>query len=231
MLNEDLVPITELPGKTPREFLNDAISNKINLYTVIKRNIKIYYDYIETDKCHDDVETIIVVSEFDDHETFSRHDVIKIPISALKEIWVNKKLNERTLHLLFSPPTSNHKVHSVKGIDFITLDDVYVDITNSSINTSKVRTKKEKAPHIKAIDAAISGLGGSTTNENIYNWIKNEANNPNSSYASITEQLDFNDVDVDPYSITIQSCIIFKYNGKPVTKQNFQDICSRIRKK
>ena len=231
MLNETLKPITEILGKTPRDFLNEAINNRIDLYTVIKRSVIIYYDYIEVDKCDDDVETIIIVSECDKYEAYSRHDVIKIPTPALKEIWVNKKLNERTLNLLFEPPTSNHKVHSIKGVDVVTLDDVYVDTTNASTKNLNARTRKEKAPHIRAIEVAISELGENATNESIYNWIKKETNNPKLSYVEFISQLNFNDIDVDPYSITMQNCIIFKYNGKPVTKQNFQDICSRIRKR
>ncbi|CAN8140150.1 hypothetical protein THIOSC15_2070010 [uncultured Thiomicrorhabdus sp.] len=41
--------------------------------------------------------------------------------------------------------------------------------------------------------------------------------------------MEFEGEDIDVFSVTNQKSTILKSNSKPVTKQGFQDICSKIR--
>jgi hypothetical protein len=225
MLADTLKPITSIKGSTAIDLLTDGIAGNIEIYTIIKQHITIYYDYVEWSEQDNNLS----IGELDRSDTYSQYDVIKLPTPALQELWVNRKLEGHKLTLVFSPPTNNHQIHSTPNLDPIKLDDVYIDTLNSS-NPPKTKTQKSRKPHIEAIEAAIDYLGKNPSNEEIYKWIKKETGKSTGKYQRIMNCIDFDDSDIDPFSTTVQSAIIFKYNGTPVKKQRFQDICNTTRR-
>jgi len=225
MLADTLKPITSIKGFTAIDLLTEGIAGKIEIYTIIKKHITIYYDYVEWSEQDNNLS----IGEFDRSDTYSQYDVIKLPTSALHELWVNRKLEGHKLALAFSPPTNNHKIHSTPNLDPIELNDVYVD-TRKFTKTSKNKSQRAKAHHTLAIEAALTALGKDATNSNIYEWIKKEADDPSEEHKSYMNYLDFEGDNITPFSTAPQQAFILSNYGKPITKKSFQNACSKAKK-
>lgn len=228
MLSDTLKPISENNDKTVRDIINDAINGKVTLFTIIKKNITVFYDYVEVDTDTADGQTNIGVAERDHKESFSTYDTIPLPLPALKRLWVDKKLEGEQVDLIFSPPSPNHKISAPTHLDTINLCDVYID------TTTKPTSPKKSGPHasyILAINEAVKSLGKNATNEAIYNWIKAQKTNPPTHMGYIYNTLDFDEDDdeISPYTVTSQAAVILKYNNKPITKKTFQNKCSEAK--
>lgn len=230
MLSNNLRRLTDIAIKTVPDTLNDAIAGKITLYTIIKKHITVFYDYVETGKAHDNEESSLIVAECDQHTNYERYDVVTLPGSALKELWVHGKLTGQQVDLIFSPPTPNHRISKPTHLDTIDLCDVYID--SSQIKNSKKQNKTgSHADYILAISESIKSLGKNATNEALYNWIKLHAANPPNHMQYYLNTLDFDEEDdISPFSVTSQSAVILKHNGKPITKKTFQNECSKAKK-
>jgi hypothetical protein len=226
MLADTLKPITSIKGFTAIDLLTDGIAGKIEIYTIIKKHITIYYDYVEWSEQDNNLS----IGKLDRSDTYSQYEVIKLPTPALQELWVNKKLAGHQLALAFSPPTNNHKIHSTPNLDTIKLDDVYVD-TSTFTKTSKNKSSRSKACHTQAIEAAIVALGKEALNENIYKWIKNKTQDNSDDNMSFMNYLDFEDDDIEDFSVTFQGATILKSKDRGIKKQAFQDACAKAKAK
>ncbi|CAN8141495.1 hypothetical protein THIOSC13_650004 [uncultured Thiomicrorhabdus sp.] len=96
-------------------------------------------------------------------------------------------------------------------------------------NKTTPRSNKPKSYHNQAIEAAFNTLGKNANNSQIYDWIKCHSENPSKEHEGFLMYLEFEGDDIDVFSVTNQKSTILKSNSKPVTKQGFQDICSKIR--
>jgi hypothetical protein len=228
MLANNLRAITNINGKTAIDLLTDGIAGKVDLFTIVKNDVTIYFDHVELADCTSGQGLVEIVKEYAHKEPYYKYDIIQVPTDALKELWVNRKLESHHFDLLFLPPSDDYKLRTTINLKPIDLNDIYID-TKQATSTPQTK-KRNSAPHILAIEAAIAELGKNALNEEIYNWIKKESQNPRNEHKYFMNCIDFHDPDIDPYSITIQTAIIFKYNGKPVRKQRFQDICNEKRK-
>lgn len=229
MINHTLKPITESRSNSTTDLLNDALSERITLYTVLKNNITVYYDYIEVNNETIDGLPCIGVAERDHEESFSRYDVIPLPLEAIKRLWTDRKLEGQHAELIFSPPTAYHRTNIHTSLPTIELTDVYVD-TASNRNPPSRKAKGPTAEYILAIHEAVSSLGKKASNERIFAWIKNQATNPPNDLQHILNALDFDDDDISPFSTTSQQAVILKYNNKPITKKTFQNQCGEAKK-
>jgi hypothetical protein len=226
MLADTLKPITSIKGSTAIDLLTDGIAGNIEIYTIIKQHITIYYDYVEWSEQDNNLS----IGELDRSDTYSQYDVIKLPTPALQELWVNRKLEGHKLTLVFAPPTNNHQIHSTPNLDPIELDDVYID-TRTFTKTSNNKSSRSKAYHTQAIDAAIVALGKEALNENIYKWIKNKTQDHSDDNMSFMNYLDFEDDDIEDFSVTFQGATILKSKNRGIKKQAFQDACAKAKAK
>lgn len=230
MLSNNLKRLTDITHKPATEILNDAIAGNITLYTVIKKNITVFYDYVEEGVAHENGETNLAVAECDQHSNYARYDVIPLPIPALKELWVHRKLTDHQVDLIFTPPTPNHRISKPTQLNTVNLCDVYID-SSQTIKSKKQNKTGHHADYILAINEAIKSLGKEATNEAIYNWVKSHAANPPRNMQHFLNTLDFDEEDdISPFSVTSQSAVILKHNGKPITKKTFQNECSKAKK-
>ncbi|MDB9958521.1 hypothetical protein OAD42_05495 [Oceanospirillaceae bacterium] len=225
MLADTLKPITSIKGSTAIDLLTDGIAGNIEIYTIIKQHITIYYDYVEWSEQDNNLS----IGELDRSDTYSQYDVIKLPTPALQELWVNRKLEGHKLTLVFSPPTNNHQIHSTRNLDPIELDDVYID-TRTFTKTSNNKSPKAKAYHTLAIEAALTALEKDATNSDIYKWIKNEAEDSSEEHKSYMNYLDFEGDSITPFSTASQQAVILLSNDRPITKKSFQNACSKAKK-
>jgi hypothetical protein len=226
---EHIRPITNVKGHDYYDILVKAINGEFELYTVIKNDITVYYDYGEIQICPDTHTEQVTVQVKDESEFYAREELITLSIEAMKELVLNKKVDGNTLSLVYPPPTNDHKLHSFNNLDVIELNDVYVD-TRTFTMTSKNKSSKSKAYHTQAIGAAIVALGKGALNEKIYKWIKNKTQGHSGDNFPFMNYLDFEDDDIADFSVPSQIATILKSNGKGITKQAFQDACAKAKR-
>jgi hypothetical protein len=226
---EHIRPITNVKGHDYYDILVKAINGEFELYTVIKNDITVYYDYGEIQICPYTHTAQLTVQEKDKSKSYARQELITLSIAAVTELGLNRKIDGNTLSLVYPPPTNDHKLHSFNNLDVISLDDVYVD-TRTFTKTSNNKSPRAKAYHTQAIEAAIVVLGKEALNENIYKWIKNKTQGHSGDNLSFMNYLDFEDDGIDDFSVPSQITTILKSNGKGITKQAFQDACAKAKK-
>jgi hypothetical protein len=226
---EHIRPITNVKGLDYYDILVKAINGEFELYTVIKNDITVYYDYCEIQICLDTHTEQLTVQEKDKSKSYAREELITLSIAAVIELGLNRKIDGNTLSLVYPPPTNDHKLHSFNNLDVISLDDVYVD-TRTFTRTSNNKSQKAKAYHTLAIEAALTALGKDATNSNIYKWIKKEADDPSEEHKSYMNYLDFEGDDITPFSAARQQAFILSSYGRPITKKSFQNACSKAKK-
>jgi hypothetical protein len=227
---DQVKPITNIAGHDEIDLLNKAIRKEVQLFTVVKTNLTVDYDYIEFHTCpYTQEEQMVVLSDREISKDFIKEELIPLSIEALKELRLWKKLDKNNLYLVFEPPDANHKIHSTHLLDEVHLNDVY--IVPKSLRNNSSRSQRSKAPHTQAIEAAISKLGKNASNIDIYEWIKKHSQNPSDDMKSFMNYLDFEDDDLDPFTVTDQKASILKSNDKPLSKQAFQDICAKAKRK
>jgi hypothetical protein len=225
---EYIRPITTVEGHNYYDILVTAIKGDFELYTVLKNDITVYYDYCEIQICPDTHKEQLTVQKKDESKFYARQELITLSIAAVTELGLNKKINGNSLSLVYPPPTNDHKLHSFNNLDVIGLDDVYVD-TRTLTKTSKNKSPRARACHTQAIETAIVALGKEALNENIYKWIKNKTQGHSGDNLSFMNYLDFEDDDIADFSVPSQIATILKSNGKGITKQAFQDACAKAR--
>jgi hypothetical protein len=226
---EYIRPITTVEGHNYYDILVTAIKGDFELYTVLKNDITVYYDYCEIQICPDTHKEQLTVQKKDESKFYARQELITLSIAAVTELVLNKKINGNSLSLVYPPPTNDHKLHSFNNLDVISLDDVYVD-TRTFTRTSNNKSQKAKAYHTLAIEAALTALGKDATNSNIYKWIKKEADDPSEEHKSYMNYLDFEGDDITPFSAARQQAFILSSYGRPITKKSFQNACSKAKK-
>lgn len=227
---DDLQSITRVKGQDALELAKQGAKGALNLYTVVKKDVIIYFDYVESQVCTDTGRDQLTAWEKQTNISYQRGDILQLPITAAEELWLNKELKGKDLELVFQTPTSNHRFHSYNDLDEIKLDDVYIDQSAISNNATS-KSPRSKAHHTLAIEAAISILGNDASNADIHEWIKKETEDPSDEHKSYMNYLDFEDDDIEPFNTTSQQAIVMKSKDKPISKQAFQDACARARRK
>ena len=222
-------PSTNVKDHDYYDILVQAINGDFDLFTVIKNDFTVHYDYCEIQTCPDTQEKQFTVQEMDESRHYPREEIIQLSIDALKELVLVKKIEGHKLALVFPPPTNDHKLNTAINLDVIELDDVFIDM-RSFKKPSKIKHRRSLANHIMAIEAALQDLGADAENIDIYKWIKQEAEKPNDINRSFMNYLDFDDEDIYPFSVTDQKATILKSKEVPVTKQTFQDAVSKVKK-
>jgi hypothetical protein len=226
---EHIRPITNVKGHDYYDILVKAVNGEFELYTVIKNDMTVYYDYGEIQICPDTHTEQLTVQVKDESQFYAREELITLSIEAMKELVLNKKIDGNTLSLVYPPPTNDHKLHSFNNLDVIGLDDVYVD-TRTFTKTSNNKSPKAKAYHTLAIEAALTALGKGATNSNIYKWIKKEAEDSSEEHKSYMNYLDFEGDTITPFSTAHHQAVILLSNDRPITKKTFQNACSKAKK-
>lgn len=89
-------------------------------------------------------------------------------------------------------------------------------------------TTGTKADTTIAVGLAIETIGNHASNEDVYNWIKRRVE-VNDKANSCFDMLEFEGDDIHPFSIKDQKACVLMNNLKPMTKQTFQDLCSRVK--
>jgi len=229
MTLDDLQSITRIKDRDALDILKQGAKDEIKLFTVVKQDLRFSYDLVEFHICPSTDTEQMSVCEHDQIKSFDRGEIIELPIEAIEELWLYRKLEGKKLALAFPPPTEDHKIHSTAILDVIELDDVYID-KNAMAQPPKQKSPKTKKHHTRAIEAALVALGKGATNDRVYNWIKTESENPSEEHKEYMNYLDFDDYDIDPFDVTDQKATILKSNNRPISKQTFQDACSKAKK-
>jgi hypothetical protein len=90
-------------------------------------------------------------------------------------------------------------------------------------------TTRTKADTTTAVELAIGSLGNQASNEDIYNWIKRRVE-ANSQDHPCFQLIEFEGDDIHPLSIKYQKSHVLLNNTKLMTKQRFQDVCSKAKR-
>ena len=223
---DDLERISNHKTLSDYDLLIKGAKGSIRLYSLIKEDIDVYYDLVESRICIDTGEPINLFYDKEESTAYTRGEIKELPIPAIDELILHSKLEGNNLALMFLPPTNDHKLHSTDHIAAIELSNVYFDkssFTQPLANKSPVNKK----PHIRAIIAAIEHLGVTATNADLYSWIKKETNNPTGACQSFFNYLDFDDDGIVTFNAAQEGETVLKYDEKTVTKKNFQSISSR----
>ena len=226
---EDLERITNHKTLSDHELLVEGAKGNIKLYTLIKDDIDIYFDLIEIQICPNTGTKQILPYENDAQWRYKRGSCKELPIPAIEELLLHRKLEGNNLAIAFPPPTPEHKLHSFKVLDTIHISDVYFN--NRSVNKlatkQKTNTKKSKRaenPVKQAIYLAIANLGDDPTVETIYKWIKSEVANSSNTDPCLTN-IEFSGT--TPIHSAGKTDVVIKYslNGtiRPNTKKTFQN--------
>ena len=157
MTPDDLQPITRIKNKDAVDLIKQGAKGEIRLYTVIKADIEVSYCYAELHVCpttgHEQLST------HDPHifKHYSRGDIIELPVEALDELWLNRKLKGHTVSKIFPAPPEDCKLDYPGTLPLIELDDVYLGSTSLPKSSVK-KSPTNKAPHTRAIEAAFKAL-------------------------------------------------------------------------
>ncbi|NRP56736.1 MULTISPECIES: hypothetical protein [unclassified Marinobacterium] len=223
-------PITTIKNSNYFDLLVKGIAGELELYYAVKDDIDISFDYIEEHICPETQQSQISVEEGVASHKYMREDRIPLSHEALKELALHRVIGLQKLILVYIPfdlDTHNHRISSIEKLSPIQIEDIYID--TRAIKNVGIEEESDPSPHITAIRSAIAVLGKRVKNEKIYNWIKSQVQEKNSTQYPFVDDLKFSGSDISPYSITVQSVTIFTYLDKPVSKQRFQDICSEER--
>jgi hypothetical protein len=226
---ENLKNITESTIVNSKDLIKQGCLGEIKLYTVIKKDLVLRYDLIEIQICPYTEEETVLSYENDKLIKYDRGQIIPLTIPALEELWLGNAIKGQALILIYSVPSESHKLASAHTLGSFDLNDVYYDV--EQLSKSSIKSTRNKNSLWQAVSCAFKELGGNANNEEVYNWIKKQANAFTDSKMPFINDLDFEDDDIEPFTITNQSSTILKRSGRLVTKQRFQDICAECRKK
>jgi len=225
-------PITTIKNSNYFDLLVKGIAGELQLYYVVKDDTEISFDYIEEHICPYTQQAQISVEESVTSHKYIREEPIPLSIEALKELALHRVIGLQKLILVYIPvdlERQNHRISCIEKLSPIQLEDIYIDTRTT--NNVGAEDESDPSPHIAAVRAAIAALGKRAKNEKIYNWIKSQVREKNSTEYPFVDDLKFSGSDISPYSITVQSVTIFTYQDKSVSKQRFQDICSEERRR
>ena len=92
-------PITNVKDHDSYDILVKAINGDFDLFTVIKNDFTVHYDYCEIQTCPDTQEKQFTVQEMDESRHYPREEIIQLSIDALKELVLVKKIEGNKLLL------------------------------------------------------------------------------------------------------------------------------------
>lgn len=211
------------------DILRMGCKGQIDLYTVIKKNLVLIYDYCEVIKCPNTGDEIFSVEEHDAEISYDYGDMVQLPTVAVEDLLLNGKVDERTLYQVFASSDTNLRLHTTANLDPITISDVFVNQECLKKPVDK-KSKRVAQPHIQGIRDAFQALGSKALNEDIYEWMEKMTHDPTQT-TTFWADLEFPSKinDLERFSTSYQNAIILKSKGRQLTKQRFQDICSEER--
>lgn len=211
------------------EIVKKGSTGELSLYTIIKTDICVHYDYCEMTDTQDGQDRILGVGEKDTTVKFSRGEIYKLPMLCLEELALHHQLKQNQLYLVFQNDESSLRFNSVSKHYDIGIKDLYVNSKDLKKTKSKSSTRRKK-PYLQAINLALTELGVEAETKDIYSWIRTQASDFNSADNC------FNDIDCEgdnllTYGDAKEKEFVLLNDGKPVDKELFGQSCSRAKKK
>jgi hypothetical protein len=219
-----------------RKVVKLAIVQDIPIYVCLRGDTTVFVDNVEVDERYDQESegTIEFPIRTEDVGSYllPKGSAFRVPEEQLETIWLNKPIYlekilpppDRPLSLgNISPPQEQYD-HSDLLINEADLSALMPK------NKSTVRSPRKIPPIKQAIYLAIEALGKDATNDEIYKWIKSEAEGGDNSDACFSN-IEFDDV-TPLHAASSNDCVIQYYSNcklHPNTKKTFQNLVSKCR--
>lgn len=221
--------------KSIDDILNSALEQKCSLYLNIKDNVTLSFNAIH----------YVPNSNGDYNKITSARNVSTLLLTQGQKFMLSEKaIQAFTLHdivegeklsVVFSQQ-EGLEINNTHLLSSYSHRDVFIEDSES----------ESRAPYIKLIESAIESLKKTSKSKPnakaIHEWITSKLAENNSQYSEYLEgitvfdenkksgDLDY-DHELEPYSSTLDSNIILKYDGKPVTRKNFKNQVAKLNSK
>ena len=223
MKTSDLVRITKLQNQDVDELLEQALIGDIALFTKVKEDVTVYCDQVKQFVDIQGNKRTSIIKRKAISTNYFQGQTLALPTQAVEKLLIDHQIDTHCLSVLFAPG-AGYQLHSNQGLHSIQLRDVFTNDTSSG-SLKKKKVGRKKSNHRLAIEEALAILGETAEVDDIFDWIKKESRRKRGDHM---DKLSF--VGTDEFSTPLQEAVVMLDGTSEITKQNFQNKVSKLRK-